>query len=230
MSSGATYIGIIVGVTAVVMFAGWRASDDGFTSFEIAFRNGLFQVVSVITTTGFGTNDFDQWNQFGRLSMLLLMFVGGCAGSTGGGMKVIRHFLLVKILWIEIEKAFHPRLVKPLMIQAGAEINEKDLKHSILVYVGVVALLFMLGWLAVVAIEPETTWSGCQQNTLIDSASAVASTLNNIGPGVGIVGPTQNYGDFTGATKLLFVLLMMLGRLEIWPILVLFAPKFWKAH
>ena len=223
-----TYVLIIGIATTAVIFFGWRFGDTGFESPEQAFRNGLFQVVSIVTTTGYGTNDFDSWNQFGRLLLLLLMFVGGCAGSTGGGMKVIRIFLLFKILWIEIEKAFHPRVVTTLKIQGGSEIDEPGLIRSLLVYVAMVAVLFVISWAIIVAVEPDSTWSGDAESKLIDSASCVAATLNNIGPGLGIVGPTQNYGNFTGVSKLFFVFLMMLGRLEIWPILVLFAPRFWK--
>ena len=223
-----TYVGIIgLATLAVILFAVWHG-DAGFQSVEPAFRNGLFQVVSVVTTTGFGTNDFDSWNQFGRLLMLMLMFIGGCAGSTGGGIKVIRHYLLYRVLRIEIEKAYHPRLVKSLNLQGDAEFNEADLRQSLLVYISVLAVLCVLSWMVLVAVEPDSTWAGASDHKLIDSFSCVAATINNIGPGLGIVGPTQNYGDFCGFSKLLFVFLMMLGRLEIWPILVLFAPGFWK--
>ena len=115
-----TYVGLIVGITiAIVAFGTYyddfrKAPDESFTS-ELAsgMRYGLFQVVSVITTTGFGTHDFDAWNSFGRGVLFLVMFVGGCAGSTGGGLKVIRHVLFVKILKLEVEHAFHPTVVPP---------------------------------------------------------------------------------------------------------------------
>ncbi|MGI9518697.1 MAG: TrkH family potassium uptake protein, partial [Pirellulaceae bacterium] len=223
-----TYIMLIVVVTTVIIIFGWTHRDPGFEQAEPAFRNGLFQVVSIMTTTGYGTQDFDAWNQFARLVFLMLMFVGGCAGSTGGGMKVIRHVLISKVLWIEIEKAFHPRVVKPLRYQGRGETDENELKHGLLVYVTLVLALFLAGWLFVVGCEPATTWGPDESNKLVDSASAVAATLNNIGPGLGVVGPTHNYGNFSGMSKILFVWLMMLGRLEIWPIIVLFAPRFWR--
>jgi trk system potassium uptake protein TrkH len=223
-----TYIGIIVAAAAAVMISCWWNGDRGFQSAEAAFRNGLFQVVSIVTTTGFGTNDFDSWNQFGRLLLLLLMFVGGCAGSTGGGLKVIRHYLLYRLLWIELEKAYHPRLVKTLNVQGDTDIDEGELRRSLLVYVAMIGILCATSWLVIVAVEPDTTWAGATENKLIDSFSCVAATINNIGPGLGIVGPTENYGNFCGFSKLFFSFLMMLGRLEIWPILVLFAPGFWK--
>ncbi len=222
-----TYLAIIVVATILVFAFGMFSAGQSRGPLEFDFRNGLFQVVSIVTTTGYGTSDYDAWNQFGRALLLLLMFVGGCAGSTGGGMKVIRHVMTGKILWIEIEKVFRPRVVRPLRI-GNSEINEQDLKNGILVYLGAIVTLFVISWLVVVAIEPDRTWGPDPSNKLIDSASSVAATLNNIGPGLGIVGPTRNYGNFSGVTKFLFVWLMMLGRLEVWPIVVLFSPRFWQ--
>lgn len=222
-----TYIGIIAGVSVAVICFGIYNSDQGFIQVDNAVRNGLFQVVSIITTTGFGTNDFDQWNQFGRAMLLVLMFVGGCAGSTGGGMKVIRHLLCVKILGMEVDRAFQPKVVRLLKV-GGKPVEDKNLKMGILVYFGLIALIFCFSFLAILLIEPDNTWGMDASHKLIDSASATASTLNNIGPGLGEVGATRNYGNFTGLTKLLFTVLMMLGRLEIFPVLVLFVPAFWR--
>ncbi len=222
-----TYLGIIVFATIVIVVFGMRAGNVDFQPFETAFRNSLFQVVSIITTTGYGTADFDQWNQLGRGLLLLLMFVGGCAGSTGGGMKVIRHILFFKILRIEVEGSFQPKEVRLLKL-GGKAAEDQSLRHSILVYFGLIIALFAFGFLFVIAFEPDLTWGTNQQNKLIDSASAVASTLNNIGPGLGIVGSTENYANFSVPSKSLFILLMMLGRLEVFPILVLFAPRFWR--
>ena len=222
-----TYIAIIFSVTAAIMLFGFRAGDADFSTVEGGFRNSLFQVVSIITTTGYGTADFDQWNHFSRALLLVLMFVGGCAGSTGGGMKVIRHVLFVKILGMEINHAFQPKEVRLLKL-GGNTLDDQTLRHSILVYFSLVFALFVFGFLFVMLFEPNSTWGVDQSNKLIDSASAVASTLNNIGPGLGTVGATQNYSNFSFLTKSLFVLLMMLGRLEIFPILVLFAPRFWR--
>lgn len=119
-----TYLGIILVVTSAVIFFGMRARDSGFDSFGNSARYGLFQVVSILTTTGYGTADFNGWNNFGRGILLLLMFVGGCAGSTGGGMKVIRHILFYKILRLEIEKAHRPRVVR--LIRISGSIPEPD--------------------------------------------------------------------------------------------------------
>lgn len=224
-----TYLGIILTVTFLVIIFGWWRQDIGFESISEATRNGLFQVVSIVTTTGFGTNDFDQWNHFGRGILLLLMFVGGCAGSTGGGMKVIRHILFVKILRREVEKSFRPRVVRNLQM-GDRSIEDNSITNGILVYFALILILFTAGWLYVVAFEPDDTWGARADNKLIDSASAVAATLNNIGPGLGTVGASQNYGHFTGGTKFLFIWLMMLGRLELFVILVLFVPRFWRGY
>lgn len=224
-----TYAGIIVGATLLVVLMGLRATGHP-APYESAFRNGLFQVVSLLTTTGFGTEDFNGWNNFSRLLLILLMFIGGCAGSTGGGMKVIRHILFVKILRREIEHSFHPSVVRHIRLGEDS-ITDPDLPQNILVYFGLIGLIFAVSWLALVAVEPESTWTGAgfsSENKLLDSASAVTATLHNIGPGLGIVGATQNYASFSAPAKLLFTFLMVLGRLELFAILVLFAPSFWR--
>jgi trk system potassium uptake protein TrkH len=210
--------------------AGDRGEPSRWFSVLPAMRFGLFQVVSIMTTTGFVTDDFDVWNSFGRGVLLMLMFVGGCAGSTGGGMKVIRHVLFFKILRLEIEQAFHPSVVRPLRL-AGRPVADQDLRRNILVYFGLVTAIFALSWLFTITVEPNSTWTAhghSVEHKLIDAASAVAATLNNIGPGLGVVGATKNYTNFTPASKILFTWLMMVGRLEVYVILVLFVPGFWR--
>jgi trk system potassium uptake protein TrkH len=233
-----TYTGIIIAATAAIVIAGvWGRSDfdpqeslTGWQHVETAFRDVLFQVVSIMTTTGFGTADFDLWSNFSRALLLFLMFVGGCAGSTGGGMKVIRHILFVKIVGREFEHAYHPSVVRHLRL-GNDTITDSELPRQILVYVGLVAMIFVTSWVLLVAIEPDSTWTEAgqpEQNKLIDSAGAVAATLHNIGPGLGIVGPTRNYAYFSAPAKLLFTFLMMLGRIELFAILVLVLPSFWR--
>lgn len=222
------YLAITVGVTIAILTFGMASDYAGFDNFGSALRYGSFQVVSIITTTGYGTADFDQWRPFGRGALLLLMFIGGCAGSTGGGMKIMRHILFVKILRLEIEKTFHPRVVRLLWI-GGNTVEDQDLRQHIMIYFALIMTIFATSWLVVISFEPNLTWGSSASHKLIDSASAVAATLNNIGPGLGVVGPTENYGNFTGLSKLLFIWLMMLGRIEIFPVLVLFFPRFWRA-
>ncbi|MEM8666266.1 MAG: TrkH family potassium uptake protein [Planctomycetota bacterium] len=240
-----TYVGIILIVTIGIIFFGMQNDDDGFGSTADATRNSLFQVVSIVTTTGYGTADFDGWNNFGRGILLLLMFVGGCAGSTGGGMKVIRHILFYKILRLEIEKAHRPRVIRFIRV-SGSTVDDPNLPHGIVVYFSMILAIFVFAWLLLITFEPDSTWDNPDLSTarpageievefvdrldekLLDSASAVAATLNNIGPGLGVVGPTQNYAGFSQGAKLLFVWLMMLGRVEVFSVLVLFFPSFWR--
>ena len=244
------YMGTILVVTALVVGFGLYYGDFGPQSgmearpeqvaetksdtqpVGTAIRYGLFQVVSVITTTGFCTDNFDRWNSFGRGVLLLLMFVGGCAGSTGGGMKVIRHILFVKILRLELEQAFHPSVVRPLRI-GGVPVDNPNLRTSILVYFGLIMAIFAASWLFTITVEPDETWTEHGhdvEHKLLDSATCVAATLHNIGPGLGVIGATQNYANFTPWSKLLFIWLMMLGRLELFVILVLFIPSFWRTQ
>jgi trk system potassium uptake protein TrkH len=234
------YLLVIFGVSALVVAYGlWHRdfvpddkAGEAITAGEISdgVRYSLFQVVSIITTTGFGTHDFDKWNSFGRGVLFLMMFVGGCAGSTAGGLKVIRHMLFLKIMRLEVEHAFRPRVVRPLRM-GGKPVDDPELRRSILVYFCLILVIFVFSWMFVVTVEPDTTWGSSKeqhQHKLIDSASGVAATLNNIGPGLGTVGATENYAKFSPLTKLLFIWLMMIGRLEIFSILVLFVPSFWR--
>ncbi|MEZ6071041.1 MAG: TrkH family potassium uptake protein [Pirellulales bacterium] len=204
--------------------------DEFFPVLGRAIRYGLFQVVSIMTTTGYGTHDFNAWNSFGRGVLFLLMFVGGCAGSTGGGLKVIRHILFLKILGLEVEQSFRPSIVRPLRL-GGKALENQDLRRNVVVYFSLILVIFVFSWITIVTFEPDTTWQGRDiGDKLIDSATGVAATLNNIGPGLGTVGATENYAKFSSFTKLLFTLLMMLGRLEIFVILVLFLPSFWRTQ
>ncbi len=228
------YIGIIVVVTAAVMVFGlW---SNNFAQAGSALRYSLFQVVSVMTTTGYVTQDFDLWNNFGRGVLLLLMFVGGCAGSTAGGMKVIRHVLLAKILRLELELAYRPNVIRPLMV-GDQKMDDVNLRKHILVYFAIVVSLCAGSWLMLITTEPDQQWlakpfaagqGNMLDHKLLDCASAIAATLHNVGPGLGVVGPTANYAGFSPWSKLLFVFLMMLGRLEMFSILVLFLPAFWR--
>jgi len=221
------YMSILGGIAILVMIAGlW---NDDFARPLEALRYGLFQVVSITTTTGYCTADFDGWNHFGRGILFTLMFVGGCAGSTGGGMKVIRHILFVKVLRLEVEQAYHPSVVRPLRL-GGKPVEDPDLRKNILVYFALILAIFICAWIFVITFEPNSTWGSDSQHKLLDSASAVSANLNNIGPGLGTVGATQNYARFSWPTKLLFIWLMMLGRLELFSILVLLVPGFWRSR
>ncbi len=197
-----------------------------------ALRHALFATVSVITTTGFGTEDFAQWNEFSKGLLLFLMFVGGCAGSTAGGIKVIRWLILTHVLQFELEHAFRPNVVRP--VKLGQTVVHESVSRDILVYFCMIMLIFTFSLLTLITIEPDAQWlstpGSAKEHKLLDCASAVASTLNNVGPGLGLVGPASNYSNFSPQGKLLLTMLMLLGRLELFAILVLFTPRFWRSQ
>lgn len=222
-----TYLAILLGSTTLIVIFGLGHQD--FATIPEAIRYSIFQVTSIQTNTGFATHDFDQWNQFGRGLLFLLMFVGGCAGSTSCAIKVIRYIILAKTLGRELERAYHPSVVRP--IRLGNECLEDGIGRQVLFYFGIVAAIFVVGWLGLVIIEPDSAWTDAGftiQEKLTDCASAVAATLNGVGPGLGVVGATKNYAHFHWASKYLLTLLMLLGRLEMIPILVLLLPGFWR--
>ncbi|MFH1266309.1 MAG: TrkH family potassium uptake protein, partial [Planctomycetota bacterium] len=219
------------GTSDVAINGGAATNDDAYPAGR-ALRLGLFQVVSIMTTTGFCTDEFEKWNSFACGLLLLLMFIGGCAGSTGGGLKVIRHVLFAKILRLEVEQTFRPSVVRPVRL-GGEVVEDQELRKNILVYFGLIVAIFVAGWMFTITFEPDSTWTDHghrHEHKLRDAAGCVAATLNNIGPGLGVIGARQNYANFTPWTKSLFIVLMMLGRLEIFVILVLFVPAFWRSQ
>lgn len=184
-----------------------------------AARDSLFQVVSIMTTTGYATVDFEQW-PFGPKAILLgLMFVGGMAGSTGGGCKVVRFLIVFKIIAREFERIYRPQVVKPMRL--GGSVIDEDTGRSVLIYLVLVVAIFCVGAVTLKLIEPADS---CSFTT---AATATIATFMNIGPGLDGVGAIDNYGFFTPAGKLLLSLLMVLGRLELFAILVLLTPRFW---
>ena len=222
------YLAIMFAVAALVVVMGMHHGDFG--DWYDAVRYGSFQVVSVMTNTGFGTHDFDRWNSFSRAALFLLMFVGGCAGSTSCSVKVIRHILFAKILWLELEKVFRPSVVRHIRV-GGKSLEDADLREDVLVYFSIISVIFVIGWMLLVAFEPDQTWTALghsEREKLTDCASAVAATLNGVGPGLGVVGESENYAHFHGFSKLTLACLMLLGRLEVFVLLVWIVPRFWR--
>ncbi|MCA8998264.1 MAG: TrkH family potassium uptake protein [Planctomycetaceae bacterium] len=224
------YIGIILFSTGMITFSLiWHQSYERPAE---SARHALFSVVSVMTTTGFGTEDFATWPEFCKGLLLLLMFVGGSAGSTGGGIKVIRFVLLFKILMMEVERAYRPNVVRQLKL-ARAPVDDQ-VRSDVVVYFCFIGVITALGWLTLITIEPDHQWGRATHlstaEKLLDCGTAVAATLNNIGPGLGVVGPTQNYASFSQQGKALLTLLMLLGRLELFAVLVLFSRRFWQTQ
>lgn len=224
-----TYLAILAIATLAVVFFGMEYRD--FASWKTALRYSFFQVVSIQTNTGFATDNFDRWNEFGRATLFLLMYIGGCAGSTSCSIKVIRHILFVKILWLEIERAWHPSVVRQLRV-GGQPLGDANTRNSVLVYFGLILVISVTSWMVLEIVEPDSAWDQPgrgRHEKLMDCASGVAATLNGVGPGLGTLGAIENYSGFQPESKLLFVLLMILGRLEVFTVVVLFLPKFWRS-
>ncbi|MGD2107995.1 MAG: TrkH family potassium uptake protein [Phycisphaerae bacterium] len=221
------YLTLIVVATAILTVsllrsgAGAQATLGEPATLGNTIRHALFQTVSIQTTTGFGSSDFDQWGFAAKATLLMLMFVGGSAGSTGGGIKVVRILIAAKVMLAEIEHVYRPKVVRPIKI--GRTAIDPELKLTTMVYVLGIGLLFALGTVLLMLFE-----SG-QQIDITSAASACAATLNNVGPGLGKVGPVQNYAWFSDASKVVMSVLMLLGRLEMFTVLVLFSPRFWRS-
>ena len=182
-----------------------------------ALTNASFQVASIITTTGFSTTDFNTWPQTSKSILVLLMFVGACAGSTGGGIKVSRFVILVKTVGKELNSYIHPKSVKKI------KIDGKPIEHEIVRATNVYFITFMIVFSAsVLAIS----FDG---NDLVTNFTAVAATINNIGPGLALVGPTENFDLFSNFSKYILMFDMLAGRLELFPLLILFHPGIWKS-
>ena len=175
-------------------------------------------MVAIITTTGFGTADFEQWPTLSKLVLLSLMFVGGCAGSTGGGVKVIRILVLAKSAIHGTERVFRPHVVRALRI--GDTRIDNDLRDAIHVYFILIVGIFLACSLYMASLGLD----------ILTATTSVIATLNNIGPGLAAVGPVQNYSIIPESGKWLLSLCMVLGRLELFAILVLFVPSFWRGH
>jgi len=182
---------------------------------EEHLRASAFQVVSIITTTGFASMDFDQWTPLSKTVLLILMLIGGCAGSTAGGIKVIRHLIALQRVKIEIKHLLHPRAT--ISQKFGDRFIDDSLVINVLQFIFFYGMLAMLGTLAMTALGLD----------LVSGFTASASCLGNIGPGFGNVGPMVNYGFIPDIGKYLLSLLMLLGRLEIFTFLLLFVPDYW---
>ena len=158
------------------------------------------------------------------------MFVGGCAGSTSCSVKVIRYLLLSKVLKLELEQIYHPNVVRHIRL-GDRVIPDTALRKDVLLFFTIVLCVFVAGWMLLVAFEPDETWTALghsPEHKLIDCASAVAATVNGVGPGLGIVGESENYGHFHWPSKCILSGMMLLGRLEFFILIVLFWPRFWR--
>lgn len=187
-----------------------------FPSVYDAFHHTIFQVASIITTTGYSTVNFNMWPPLSQTILVVIMFIGACAGSTGGGIKVSRIILLLKGVRKEILMTCHPRSVKKLKMDDRSVSHE--VVRSINAFIVIYAVIFVISLLVI----------SLDSMDLVTNFTAVAATLNNIGPGLNIVGPAGNFSDFSDLSKYVLMFDMLAGRLELMPMLILFVPSTWK--
>ncbi len=206
------YLGIIVASVAVIMINVYNVA----MTFGENLRTVSFQVAAMITTTGFSTVDFDKWPELARLIMLLLMFVGACAGSTGGGLKVSRIVLLFKSMIREFGSYLYPKRIKTIKMSGKAV--DDEVIHGVSVYMIAYAFIFIISMICL-------AFDG---HDMITNFTAVLASINNIGPGLGLVGPTENYAFFSAFNKFVLMFDMIAGRLELFPLLILVFPPTWK--
>jgi trk system potassium uptake protein TrkH len=206
------YLGIVA--FAVITVAANINSLYG--SVHQAVRHSFFAVSSIITTTGFGTMDFDLWPQYSRSILVVLMFIGACAGSTGGGLKVSRVILLLRTVRRGMRRMIHSRSVES--IRFDGRIMEEETINACLVYLVVYCLTAVISVILV----------SLNNFSFETNVTGVIACMNNIGPGLGMVGPAGNYSAFSALSKLVLSFDMLAGRLELFPILLLFYPSTWK--
>ncbi len=186
-----------------------------------SLRAAAFTIVSQQTTTGYATFDFDLWPFAAKAMIIALMVVGGSAGSTAGGIKVIRIWIALKVLWGELERFFRPDVIRPLKV--SGHVIDHEQKLNVVTYVLGTFLLLAVGAVIIMALEAET--SDC---TFTTAATTSLATICTVGPGLDAVGAIRNYAWFTDTTKIFLCFLMLVGRLEVFVILVLFQPRFWR--
>jgi len=223
------YIGAIVGVAVLLwglLFTGTAPALEfgGVTEgvVENSLRQALFQTVTILNSTGYATSDFAQWRPWGQLLLLAVAFIGGSAGSTGGGIKIIRWLVVFKAARRQLTATVYPDAVEP--VRLGGTVIDEDVVRAVFSFVFLYLIIFGV---SAVVIELDAHRIGLELTT-IEALSASIATLGNLGPGFGRLGPFGNYLFFPATSKLLMIVLMWLGRLEVIPVLVIFTRSFWE--
>jgi trk system potassium uptake protein TrkH len=208
-----TYLVLVLAATGLIVLLNQGRVYDSFLD---NLRYSAFQASSILTTTGFGTADFEIWPVLAQYLLVLLMFTGGCAGSTGGGMKVARILLLFKHAQVQLYRLIHPRAVR--LVKLGDIPVDREVMQAILGFFALFMGIFVVASCLLAA-------SGMD---LVSSGAAVIATLSNIGPGLGSVGPADNFAQVPAFGKTVLIACMLMGRLELFTVLVLFFPSFWR--
>ncbi len=204
----------VIGVVAVIVVAGLIISS--YAGFEKSLRDALFQVVSIVTTTGYVTADYELWGPFFQVLFFLLLFTGGSAGSTGGGIKMVRHYVLIKNSVVELKRLIHPRAVIPVRFNKSAVSN--DIISNVLAFFLFYIFIWVVGTLVMSLIGLD----------FLSAMGAAATSLGNVGPGIASVGPTTNFANVPDLGKWFLSFLMLMGRLELFTVLLIFSPAFWQ--
>jgi trk system potassium uptake protein TrkH len=212
------FLGILI--VSSLLLTLYLVEKTGYLPDHDSLRTAIFQVVSIMTTTGYSSTNFDTWLPAAKIILLILMLIGSCSGSTSGGIKVVRVVIALKAVFNSIVLAFRPNLTKPIKIN-GRALNESNIQN-VITFITLTLFIEVISILYISSIEPSLTPT--------ETFSCVQATLFNIGPGFGAFGPTQNFGFLHGFSKVYLSLLMILGRLELYAILVLFYPKIWKQY
>jgi trk system potassium uptake protein TrkH len=207
------YIFLMAAATIAVTL---NLSGGMFSNIAESFRYSAFQVVSITTTTGFGSADFDAWPPLSRFIMLALMFAGGSAGSTTGAIKCIRLLLLLKIGYKEIYRLIHPHAVVP--VKLSGRVVPPEALRGVMGFTVLYLLVFVVSSFILAALGLD----------LVSAIASAAATLSNVGPGLGLTGPMSNYSMIPDPGKWILILNMLLGRLEIYTLLILFVPAYWR--
>ena len=207
------YLGI-VGFATVTIAYNLRSV---YNSVAECFRYSFFQVASIISTTGYSTADFDKWPEYSKMMLILVMFIGACAGSTAGGLKVSRVIILLKSSVVEIKHMLHPRSYNVVRVN-GKNVGKETL-HNVLVFFSVYMMILSATCVIIGAVDGFD---------LVTTFTSVATCISNVGPGFALVGPTGNFSIFSPFSKILLSVCMLMGRLEIFPMLILFYPSTWK--
>ena len=207
------YLALAVSGIALIMLFN---AGSAYPSFWDNLRYTAFQLVSILTTTGFGTADYELWPVLCQYLLVIAMFVGGCAGSTGGGIKVARMLLLAKHAQVQLFRLIHPRAVR--LVKLGERAVDKEVMQSILGFFALYMAVFVLASFIMAATGMD----------LVSAGGSVIATLSNIGPGLGSVGPIDNFAHVPAVGKVTLALCMLLGRLELFTVLVLVFPTFWR--
>lgn len=208
-----TFLGLTGGIIVLVM---WANHGEMYASLLENLRYSTFQVVSILTTTGFGTADYSLWPAMSQYLLFFAMFIGGCAGSTAGGMKVARLLLLFKHAHVQIYRLIHPRSVR--LVKLGDVPVDREVMQSILGFFALWMGIFIFATILMSATGLD----------MISAAGSVIATLGVVGPGFGSVGPVENYAHIVPFGKSVLIACMLLGRLELFTVLVLFFPTFWR--